>query len=56
MFLKNIKKEVEIVWSYQIDDIDMLNSGKRFEKLTQLNFRMETIPVIEDDNFRIIID
>ncbi len=56
LFLRNIKKPVEVIWCYQIDDIDMLNSGKRFEKLTNLNFEMESIPVVEDDNFRIVTE
>ncbi|HPW66232.1 MAG TPA: DUF1987 domain-containing protein [Salinivirgaceae bacterium] len=56
IFLKNIKEEVEVIWCYQVDDIDMLNSGKRFEKFTNLNFKMEVLPVIEDDDFRIITE
>jgi hypothetical protein len=56
LFLRNINTPVEVVWCYQIDDIDMLNSGKRFEKLTNLNFKMVSIPVVEDDDFRIVTE
>ncbi|MDY0280493.1 MAG: DUF1987 domain-containing protein [Salinivirgaceae bacterium] len=56
LFLKSLDKEVEIIWCYQLDDIDMFNSGKRFEKLTGLNFSMVSIPVIDDDDFTIITD
>lgn len=41
VILRSIKKELEIIWCYQIDDIDMLNSGKKFEMLSNLKFRME---------------
>ncbi|HOG19885.1 MAG TPA: DUF1987 domain-containing protein [Salinivirgaceae bacterium] len=56
IFLKSIREEVEVIWCYYDDDTDMLNSGKRFEKLTNLDFRMEVLPVIEDDDFRIVTE
>ena len=56
LFLKKLTSNVVIIWCYQLDDIDMFNSGKRFEKLTELNFQMISIPVVEDDNFSIITE
>jgi hypothetical protein len=56
VFLKSIKEEVEVIWCYYDDDTDMLNSGKRFEKLTNIDFKMEVLPVVEDDDFRIITE
>ena len=56
LFLKKLSKEVEIIWCYQLDDVDMFNSGKRFEKLTELNFSMVSIPVVDDDDFTIVTE
>jgi len=35
----NHKSEVKIIWHYNSDDLDMLNSGKRYEKLLNIPFK-----------------
>lgn len=56
--LEIIKDNITIVWHYFNDDIDMENTGKRYERLTKLtfNFVEEISNNNEDDGFKIIFD
>ncbi len=56
IFLKELQSKVRIVWCYHHDDVDMLENGKRFEKLTGLEFSLVPLPAVDDDNFEIIIN
>ncbi len=41
--LKSIKekqREVEVIWHYESDDVDILEAGENFEHITGLPFRM----------------
>ncbi|HON17567.1 MAG TPA: DUF1987 domain-containing protein [Salinivirgaceae bacterium] len=56
LILKEFPAKVRILWYYHHDDIDMLENGKRYAKLTGLDFTMISIPAVEDDSFEIVIN
>ncbi len=45
MLLKKllISNKLQIIWNYMADDEDMLEEGKDFSKMTQLNFNFKAI-------------
>lgn len=42
LFLEKLSKRQEVLvrWFYQAEDIDMLSSGQRFDKLIEVNFEI----------------
>jgi hypothetical protein len=55
--LENIKSSLFIKWHYFADDHDMLDSGKRYARLTGINFDLvEEIPEDDNEDFKIIYD
>jgi len=45
MLLKSLllENKLKIIWNYMMDDEDMLEEGKDFAKMTQLNFNFKAI-------------
>lgn len=55
--LETIKYSLKVIWHYYSDDADMLESGKRFARLTGINFELvEEEPEEDSDDFKIIYD
>lgn len=55
--LEIVKDNVVVVWHYYSDDLDMENTGKRYDRLTKLTFNfVEETPNEIDDDFKIIFD
>ena len=38
--IKENEREIEVVWHYESDDVDILEAGENFEHITGLPFRM----------------
>lgn len=55
--LENIKSSLFVKWHYYSDDHDMLDSGRRYARLTGINFDLvEEIPEDDSEDFKIIYD
>ena len=38
--IRDMEKEIEVVWHYESDDADILEAGENFEHITGIPFRM----------------
>lgn len=55
--LETIKYSLKVKWHYYSDDADMLESGKRFARLTGIDFDLvKEEPEEDSDVFKIIYD
>lgn len=54
--LEQIKSSLIVKWHYYSDDIDMLESGKRYSRLTGITFDLIEEEPEENDDFKIIYD
>jgi len=54
--LEQIKSSLVVKWHYYSDDIDMLESGKRYSRLTGITFDLIEEEPEDNDDFKIIYD
>jgi hypothetical protein len=44
--IKNMTNDVEIIWYYEEDDDDMRLLGEDFKRISQLNFKIISMPSV----------
>lgn len=54
--LEQIRSSLIIKWHYYSDDIDMLDSGRRYARLTGISFDLIEDEIEDNDDFKIIYE